>query len=92
MSNGIMVDPEDFFNALDNAEQNPPFPSSERSAEADAESELLPCAWVCDFEGIWQTDCGEAFVFEIGGPVENKLKFCGYCGKGLVESHAPLSE
>lgn len=54
--------------------------------EAPAVAEV--CKWTCgpyvDCE-IWETDCGEAFVFETDGPKENKMKFCCYCGKPLTE-------
>jgi hypothetical protein len=43
------------------------------------------CRWTHDateWEDIkWDTDCGEAFVFIDGGPKENKVKFCCYCGR-----------
>lgn len=46
-------------------------------------ADRLPlCQWTGDDDGVWHTDCGEAFFF---GPSENKMKFCGYCGKLLEE-------
>lgn len=33
----------------------------------------------------WETSCGSAFYFEDGTPSENGQRFCGYCGKPLVE-------
>ena len=44
------------------------------------------CAWGKDEDGIYQTDCGECFVFNDDGPKENGFKFCPYCGKTLKSS------
>lgn len=38
------------------------------------------CRWKVDEDGIYQTDCGNDFCFTDDGPVENKMKFCCYCG------------
>ena len=43
------------------------------------------CWWTEDDDGLWLTDCAHTFEFNVGGPVENKQKFCGYCGKSLRE-------
>ena len=45
------------------------------------------CEWKeADIDrGEWWTSCGEAFVFIDGGPVDNKMRFCCYCGRRLVE-------
>lgn len=53
------------------------------------------CQWFQEHdEGVWWTDCGNAFVFEDGGPIQNGFKFCGYCGKQLEENkeHEPEPE
>ena len=39
------------------------------------------CVWAEDEDGNWDTGCGEMFVFEAGGPAENGMVFCPYCGK-----------
>lgn len=31
----------------------------------------------------WDSACGEAWTFTDGGPTENGMKFCPYCGKEL---------
>lgn len=47
------------------------------------------CKWTLDSveweSNKWDSDCGESFTFEVGGPEENKMKFCCYCGKRLKE-------
>jgi len=48
-----------------------------------------PCEWHLDDIGedsVWETTCGHAFQFNDGGPAENHMAFCGYCGKKLMES------
>lgn len=46
------------------------------------------CVWQPADDGgderHWSTTCKHEFVFLDGGPVENEIKFCPFCG-GLVE-------
>jgi hypothetical protein len=44
------------------------------------------CTWTYDPDGYWQTQCGDQFCFSEGGPTENRVKFCHYCGREMVES------
>lgn len=44
-----------------------------------------PCTWR-DTGPYWATGCGNAFWFEEGGPEENDMRFCPYCGKPLKEA------
>lgn len=44
------------------------------------------CDWRMDDDGVYQTACGNAFFFETGTATENKMRFCGYCGKSLVDT------
>lgn len=50
-----------------------------------------PCIWgqysYDDVDcSIWHPDCGDRlFCFNDGGPVDNEMKFCCYCGKPLIE-------
>lgn len=46
------------------------------------------CRWTYsdDDDCYWMTDCGEEFSFIYGGPKENGMKFCAYCGKRLKEA------
>jgi hypothetical protein len=41
------------------------------------------CQWTEDEDGNWSTACGECFVFETGGPKENKAQWCPFCGGKL---------
>jgi hypothetical protein len=43
----------------------------------------LTCEWTLDSnpdDSIWQSACGEAWVFTDGGPDENGVRFCQGCG------------
>jgi len=44
------------------------------------------CEWTLDNadENIWETSCGEMFVFDTGGPEENDFIYCPFCGKRIV--------
>jgi hypothetical protein len=42
------------------------------------------CVWSPDDDGVYQTTCGHSFEFTTDGPVENKMAFCGYCGRRLT--------
>lgn len=63
-----------------------------QAAERDAlERAAKVCEWKQDTDyetEIWHTSCGEAFVFNEGGPDENFLKFCCYCGGRLTAIRA----
>ena len=45
------------------------------------------CTWSQDDEGsdTWWSGCRHGFTFTDGGPVQNRFKFCCYCGKPLIE-------
>lgn len=43
------------------------------------------CLWMVDDEGTWHSGCGNAFVFNDGGPVKNDMGYCCYCGLALLE-------
>jgi hypothetical protein len=47
---------------------------------------VATCTWKYDPDGYWQTECGDQFCFSEGGPTENRVKFCHYCGRRMVES------
>ena len=45
-----------------------------------------PCTWEYDDDDdYWGTSCGDAFCITDGTPAENKMHYCPYCGKKLVE-------
>jgi hypothetical protein len=53
------------------------------------------CVWEEDEGGNWWTSCGNAFIFEDEGPVENGFRYCPYCGRLLWEQpywEEPLEE
>ena len=40
------------------------------------------CEWEEDADGsAWETSCRNRFLLNDGGPVDNGLKFCPFCGK-----------
>lgn len=44
------------------------------------------CQWAEDADGsAWETSCRKRFLLNDGGPADNGLKFCPFCGKPLVE-------
>lgn len=44
---------------------------------------IITCRWDEDIEGYWRTSCDNAFTFTDGGPDENGMMFCCYCGRSL---------
>lgn len=62
---------------------------AQRMIEKALEEDERICAWTYDHSyDLWNTACGECFVFEDGGPKDNSHQFCGYCGKPLKEVYA----
>lgn len=59
---------------------------------AVAEARGGECVWTPDDDGVYYTTCENAFFFDTGTATENKLKFCGYCGKNLVEATPVLAD
>ena len=42
------------------------------------------CLWICADDGEWWlTGCDNSFAFIDGGPLENEMKYCSYCGGKL---------
>ena len=41
------------------------------------------CSWSEDDDAAWDTECGERFQFNEGGPPENGFGFCPYCGEKM---------
>lgn len=46
--------------------------------------EVKMCEWRENSDGCWETACGNAFEVSEGTPAENGMKFCPYCGAGLI--------
>lgn len=46
---------------------------------------MTECHWTADEDAVWSTDCGQAFILNDGGPTDNGMKHCCYCGEKLVE-------
>ena len=44
-----------------------------------------PCYWKEDMDGVWSSSCGESWFFDCGDPKENGMRFCPFCGAGLVQ-------
>jgi hypothetical protein len=42
------------------------------------------CIWKQDEDGVYQSGCGDAWVFEDGTPADNHVRFCPFCGLPLV--------
>lgn len=51
----------------------------------DVLARLGGCRWTETKDGQWETACEQMHEFFDGGPKDNRLQFCGYCGKRLVE-------
>ena len=50
-----------------------------------AQEKEATCTWTGDDDGLWTTECGHAYSFVWDGPEDNGQKFCGYCGKRLIQ-------
>ena len=57
--------------------------------EIQAQDNRTECKWEQDEDGNWDTDCGNLHVLLDGGPKENRMLFCCYCGKPIVEPVEP---
>ncbi len=48
------------------------------------------CTWAQDDDededGSWATSCGQYFTIIDGGPLDNRMRFCCYCGKPIKEN------
>jgi len=67
-------------------------PDSVEYIEAEAFDDLIEwiigyksCKWRVDDNGVYNTECGEAFEFLADGPKENNAQFCIYCGNKIVD-------
>jgi hypothetical protein len=60
--------------------------AAERDLQAAQRELAKSCVWSGDGD-VWETSCGNAFVFNDGGPKENEAKYCMYCG-GKIDEHS----
>lgn len=44
------------------------------------------CLWTQDEGGIYDTGCNNRFELVAGTPKDNKMKYCPYCGKLIVQA------
>ena len=62
---------------------------AERHAAKDGQFckwDLQLCKWEFDkWDEAYETDCGQYWVFTDGGPAENNVRFCHYCGRKVRE-------
>ncbi len=50
------------------------------------EWDALKCTWTFDVsENCWNTGCKEPYAAIEGAPLDNRIKFCCYCGKPIKE-------
>jgi len=59
--------------------------SENRQVSTDENHVRTGCEWEADEENNWTTSCGKTFCLIEGGPIENDMKFCCYCGLALDE-------
>ena len=53
-------------------------------SQAQAGAVPLTCEWAHnEDDGFWDTECGQSWRFDDGGPKENHMNFCHCCGKPL---------
>jgi hypothetical protein len=53
--------------------------------QSDQPNTTDACVWRSDASiSGYETACGESFVFNDGGPHENRARFCMYCGKTII--------
>ena len=63
------------------------------SSIADKHLTKVECGWthttsIIEDEGIWETLCGNTFMFVEGTPKDNGMKFCCYCGRPIIQIEA----
>lgn len=61
-----------------------------RKALTEATANNDVCVWQGDDN--WNTGCGHHFIIIDGGPTDNSMKFCCYCGKAIKEADTTWQE
>ena len=51
-----------------------------------AQAQEDACNWSLTYDdsGVWESSCGEEWIFIDGGPAENSVRFCHGCGKPVA--------
>ena len=58
--------------------------STPQPTQAQTVAVPLTCEWAHnEDDGFWDTECGQSWRFDDGGPKENHMNFCHCCGKPL---------
>ena len=69
---------------LEDHEQPIPLYRTPQPAQPQAGAVPLTCEWTHnDDDSSWDTECGQSWRFDDGGPKENHMNFCHCCGKTL---------
>lgn len=50
-----------------------------------SEKKMNKCLWQVDEYGVWHTRCDNMFIINEGGPQDNSMVFCCFCGKEIIE-------
>lgn len=60
------------------------FYTTPQPTQAQAGAVPLTCKWTHNADdSSWDTECGQSWRFDDGGPKENHMNFCHCCGKTL---------
>ncbi len=77
-------DPKRAQHARDNGIDVQPVFTAPQPTQAQAGAVPLTCEWAHnEDDGFWDTECGQSWRFDDGGPKENHMNFCHCCGKPL---------
>lgn len=61
-------------------------------APSPVEGAADECVWTAIEDGPYETSCGHLWEFNAGGPEENGMGYCPYCGKTLVSGQGDNAE
>lgn len=50
------------------------------------------CTWTEDDNGAWHSECGHLFETTDGGPAENNMRHCCFCGRALIGRRRNMTE
>ena len=52
----------------------------------DIDAYTKECKWLLEEDTCWESQCGQSFIFNDKGPVQNGFKYCPYCGGKMIET------